>query len=234
LPSLVDDIEAAIARADEQLRQTSKPKSGHTAELTAARDAATAAIGSTRGAGSADPLAAFARLSKVNADLNRALATVAQERANAERLNQAFEQALFTAESRIRGVSEYIDTRRGGIGAEARTRLAEARRHLQAAQGKRAIDLADAIAHANAASTLAANAQALANADVQSAQRGYARGGSDTGAIIGGIIIGDLLRGGMRGGFGGWSPTSFGPSGSSKSASGSSSDGGFMGGGGRF
>ena len=80
-------------------------------------------------------------------------------------------------------------------------------------------------------STLAANAQSLANADVMSAQRAYARGGNDTGAMLGGIIIGDLLSGGMRGGFGSWSPTSFG--GSSSSSPGGS-DGGFLGGGGRF
>ncbi|BBZ51940.1 TPM domain-containing protein [Mycobacterium heidelbergense] len=223
LPSVIDDIHAGIERAGRQLQ---KPASGHTAELTAARDAATGALDSTRGGGSADPLAAFARLTKADADLNRVLATVAQEQANAERLNRSFEQALFTAESRVRGVSEYIDTRRGSIGAEARTRLAEARRHLDAARGKRATNLTEAIAHANAASALAANAQALANADVQQAERVYAgRGGSDTGAMIGGIIIGDLLSGGMRGGFGGWSPTSFG---------GSSGGGGLMGGGGRF
>lgn len=223
LPSVIDDIQAGIERAGRQLQ---KPASGHTAELTAARDAATGALDSTRGGGSADPLAAFARLTKADADLNRVLATVAQEQANAERLNRSFEQALFTAESRVRGVSEYIDTRRGSIGAEARTRLAEARRHLDAARGKRATNLTEAIAHANAASALAANAQALANADVQQAERVYAgRGGSDTGAMIGGIIIGDLLSGGMRGGFGGWSPTSFG---------GSSGGGGLMGGGGRF
>ena len=131
----------------------------------------------------------------------------------------------------MRGVSEFIDTRRGSIGPDARTRLAEAQRHLEAAQDKKATNLAEAIAHANAASTLAANAQSLANADVMSAQRAYTRrGGNDTGAMIGGIIIGDLLSGGMRGGFGGWSPTSFG--GSSSSPGGS--DGGFMGGGGRF
>ena len=234
LPSVIDDIQTGISRANEQLRKTPETKSGHTAELTAARDAATAAVASSRGAGSADPLTAFARLSKVEADLNRALATVAQEQAYTERLNRAFEQALFTAQARVRGVSEYIDTRRGSVGAEARTRLAEAKRHLEAAQGKKATNLTEAIAHANAASTLAARAQALANDDVRSAQRAYTRGGSDTGAMIGGIIIGDLLSGGM-GGFGGWSPTSFGgtPS-ASRGSSGSASDGGFMGGGGRF
>jgi hypothetical protein len=160
--------------------------------------------------------------------LNRLLATVAEEQATAERVNRTFEQALFTAQSRIHAVSDYIDTRRGSIGPDARTKLEEAKRHLQAAHGKKSTNIAEAIAHANVASTLAAQAQSEANADVQAAQRAYSRrGGDDTGAMIGGIIIGDLLSGGMRGGFGGWSPTSFG-------GSSGSSDGGFIGGGGRF
>ena len=68
-------------------------------------------------------------------------------------------------------MSDFIDTRRGSIGPEARTRLAEAVRQLQAAQDKRATNLNEAIAHANGAAMLAAQAQSLANADVQAAQR---------------------------------------------------------------
>jgi uncharacterized membrane protein YgcG/chromosome segregation ATPase len=232
LPSAMADIQASIECANKQLQKTQKNKSAHAGGLITARGAAVEALDSARGAGSADPLGTFARLSKADADLNRLLETVAEEQANAERLNRSLEQALFTAESRVRAVSEYIDTRRGSIGPEARTRLAEAKRHLQAARDKSPTNLSEAIAHANAASTLAANAQALANADVQSAQRAYTRrGGSDMGAVLGGIIIGDLLGGGMRGGFGGWSPTSFG---GAAGSSGGSSGGGFMGGGGRF
>ncbi|BCP36717.1 hypothetical protein MINTMi198_20870 [Mycobacterium intracellulare M.i.198] len=194
----------------------------------AARDAATRAVESARAGGSEDPLAAFGQVTKADAALNGLLATLAEEQATAERLNRSLEQALFTAQSRVRAVSDYIDTRRGSVGPDARTRLAEAKRHLQAAQDKGATNPNEAIAHANAASTLAAHAQSLANDDVQAMQRAYTRGGgSDMGAMLGGIIIGDLLSGGMRGGFGGWSPTSFG-------GSPGSSDGGFMGGGGRF
>ncbi|OBI96478.1 hypothetical protein A5660_07795 [Mycobacterium alsense] len=229
LPSLIADVRAGVARADEQLRSTRKPASSHTAALAAARDAAAGALASARG--SADPLGAFARLTKADGDLDRLLAAVAQEQANAERLNRRLEQALFTADSRVRGVSDYIDTRRGSIGAEARTRLAEAMRHLQAAHDKGATNPTEAIAHANAASTLAANAQALANADVLQAERAFARrAGGNAGAMMGGIIIGDLLGGGMRGGFGGWSPTSFGSSGGASGGFG----GDLMGGGGRF
>ncbi len=229
LPSTTADIQANINRANEQLKRTPKSRSPRVKELTAARDAAVTALDwsrSARGTGSADPLGAFAKLTRADADLTRRLAALAEEQSTAERLNRSYDQALFTAESRVRAVSEYIDTRRGSIGPEARTRLAEARRQLQAAHDKRTTNLLEATAYANGASTWAANAQSLANADVQSAQRAYSRrGGNDTGALIGGIIISDLLSGGARGGLGGgWIPTSFG----------GSSGGSFMGGGGRF
>ncbi|GAB3026668.1 TPM domain-containing protein [Mycobacterium bourgelatii] len=229
LPSVLAEVQAGIKRANEQLQQQHSTQSAHSGELIEVRDAAARAVDYARG--STDPLDAFARLTKAEADLNQLLATLAQERADRERLNRSFEQALFTAESRVRAVSEYIDTRRGSVGPEARTRLAEAKRQLEAAREKKATNLTEAIAYANNASALAANAQSLANADVMAAQRAYSyRGGDNTGAVLGGIIIGDLLSGGMRGGFGGWSPTSYGGS----SSSGGSSGGDFMGGGGRF
>ncbi|CAM2966505.1 hypothetical protein BST27_12950 [Mycobacterium intermedium] len=229
LPSVLAEVQAGIKRANEQLQQQHGTQSAHSGELIEVRDAAARAVDHARG--TTDPLDAFARLTKAEADLNQLLATLAQERANRERLNRSFEQALFTAESRVRGVSEYIDTRRGSVGPEARTRLAEAKRQLEAAREKKATSLTEAIAYANHASTLAADAQSRANADVMAAERAYSyRGGDNTGAVLGGIIIGDLLSGGMRGGFGGWSPTSYGGS----SSSGGSSGGDFMGGGGRF
>jgi predicted nucleic acid-binding Zn-ribbon protein len=235
LPSLIADIQSGIERADVQLRSAQKTKAPHIRDLAGARAAAAKALDAARTSGSADPFGAFTEVTKADADLNRLLATVAEEQETAERLNRTLEQALFTAQSRVHAVSEYIDTRRGSIGPEARTRLAEASRQLQAAQDNRASDVSEAIAYANNAGTLAAQAQSLANADVQSAQRAYAGrygGGDNTGAMMGGIIIGDMLGGAMRGGFGGgfgggWGPTSFG-------GSSGSSDGGFMGGGGRF
>ena len=233
LPSTTADVQANIKRADERLKQTPKSRSARIKDLSAARDAAVTAADGARSSGSADPLGAFAKLTRAGADLTRALTTLAEEQATAERLNHSYEQALFTAESRVQAVSEYIDTRRGSIGPEARTRLAEAKRQLQVAHDKRTTNLLEATAYANGASAWAAYAQSLANADVQSAERAYSRqrgasGASDTGALIGGIIISDLLRGGTRGGLGGgWTPTSFG-------GSSNSSGGGFMGGGGRF
>ena len=74
-------------------------------------------------------------------------------------------------------------------------------------RGQARNDPSEAVAHANGAATLAAQAQSLANDDVHSAQRSYTSqyggGGSDMGAVIGGIIIGNILRGGFGGGYGG-------------------------------
>ena len=232
LPSAITDIQNGIAQADAQLHQGNV---GKAAELTAARTAASKAVDTAQASGSADPLGAFTQLTKADAELDRLLAEVAQERAAAERLARTFDQALFTAQSRVRAVSDYIDTRRGSIGPEARTRLAEAVRQLEGAEASRSTDLNQAIAYANGASMLAAQAQSLANADLQAAQRAYTgrygSGNSNMGAMIGGIIVGDILGGALRGGMGGgmgggWSSTSFGGS--------TGSGGGFMGGGGRF
>jgi predicted nucleic acid-binding Zn-ribbon protein/uncharacterized protein (UPF0333 family) len=234
LPSLIADVQTGIEHADTQLQKGQRTNAAHIRELAAARDAANKALEAARASGSADPLGAFTQLTKADVDLDRLLATVAEEQATAERLNRNFEQALFTAQSRVHAVSEYIDTRRGSIGPEARTRLAEASRQLQAALDNRSTDVSEAITRANTAATLAAQAQSLADDDVRSAQLAYTGryGGDNMGAMMGGIIIGDMLGGGMGGGFGGgwgggWGPTSFG-------GSSGSSDGGFMGGGGRF
>jgi hypothetical protein len=75
-------------------------------------------------------------------------------------------QALSTAEARLRQISDYVTKHHDSIGAEAQARLEEAKRHLAAAHGKEASNERDAIAHAHGASTLAAQAQTLANADV--------------------------------------------------------------------
>jgi uncharacterized membrane protein YgcG len=80
-------------------------------------------------------------------------------------------QALPIADARLRQVSDYVAKHRENIGAEARTRFDEARRHLAAAHDKQVSNEPEAIAHANGASTLAAQAQTLANADVLAAHR---------------------------------------------------------------
>jgi TPM domain len=230
LPAAIEDIQNGIKQAGVLLQQGSTPQA---AQLAQARDAAAAAVATAQRSGSQDPLGSFTQLTKADADLDRLLAAVEEKRQAAERLTRALDEAMFTARSRVRSVSDFIDTRRGIVGPEARTRLAEAVRHIGAADAKRSTDPAEAIAHANGASMLAAQAQSLASADVQNAQRSYMGpyggrgGGGNMGAILGGILIGNVLSGGFGGGFGGggFSTGSFG---------GSGGGGGMFGGGGRF
>ncbi|MED5813049.1 TPM domain-containing protein [Mycolicibacterium sp. 050232] len=243
LPAAVTDIQAGIDQANSLLAQPGTPQAD---KLGAARDAAKKAADDATANGKADPLGTFTRLTKADAELDQLLAGVHEQQEAAERLARALEQALFTAQSRIKAVSDFIETRRGSIGPEARTRLAEAQRQLQAAEAKRAQNPNEAVAHANGASTLAAQAQGLANDDVRAAQRSYTSqygggGGSDMGAVLGGILIGNILRGGggFGGGFGGGygggfgggrsmgRPTSYGGSSHSSGRS-------YSGGGGRF
>jgi hypothetical protein len=91
---------------------------------------------------------------------------------------ESLEQALSIADARLRQLSDYFAKHRQSIGIKAQTQFDEAKRHLAAARGKEASNEADAIAHANGASTLAAQAQTLANADVLAAHRTPRRRGS--------------------------------------------------------
>lgn len=81
------------------------------------------------------------------------------------------DRAMSTADARLQQISDYVTRHGKDVGAEAKTRLEEAKRHLAAAHEKEANNAAEAISHANAASTLAAEAQTLANADVLAAHR---------------------------------------------------------------
>lgn len=81
------------------------------------------------------------------------------------------ERALSIADARLRQITEYIARHHANVGSEAQARLDDAKRHLAAAHGTETSNGADAIAYANRASTLAAQAQQLANADVLAAHR---------------------------------------------------------------
>lgn len=231
LPSAIEDIQRGITQAGAQLAEGGL---GKEVELSAARDEAVKAVTAAQATGAADPLGTFTTLTQADADLDRLLAGVAEEREAAERLMRSYSKALFTAQSRVRSVSDYIDTRRGSVGPEARTRFNEAVRQLEAAETKSTTNITEAIAHANGAAMLAAQAQQLANDDVQAGQLQYQTrysGGrqSNMGAMVGGIILGNILTGGMGGGMGGggWTSTTYG-------GSSGGGDGGLLGGGGRF
>lgn len=221
LPAAITDIQHGIAAAE------AVPPGARYTELTAARTAAVQAVSNAQASGAADPFGAFTQLTAADAQLDKLLAIIADEAAARQRLQQSFDQALQAATSQMRGVSDFIDTHRGSVGPEARTRLAEAQRRIESAQQTSRTDLPAGIEQANSAADLLKQAQQLAANDVLAARQSYT--GTSTGADLGGIIIGGILSGMIRGGSsggssgGGWSSTTFGGSG-----------GGFSGGGGRF
>ena len=95
-----------------------------------------------------------------------------------EGVDRSLGNALSTADSRLRQISDYVGKYRASIGAEAQTRFEEAKRDLAAAHAREATNEAEAIGYANRASTLAAQAQMLANADVLAAHRTRRRPGT--------------------------------------------------------
>ena len=143
---------------------------------------------------------------------------------------------LSAAQTAVTRASDYVAGHRGGIGTEARTRVAEAERHLQQAVALAPSDPSAALAEADAATRLAAEAERIAEQDYgrwdDPFRGGGGRAGSDmTGAIIGGIIGGLLSGGGRRGGFGGGGFGGFGGGGGGFGGFGGSSGGGGFGGG---
>jgi uncharacterized membrane protein YgcG len=87
-------------------------------------------------------------------------------------------EALSTAEARVRQISDYVSRHHDSIGTQAQTRFEETKRYLAAAHGRAATNDREAIAYAKRASTLAAQAQTLANADVLAAHHTPRRRGA--------------------------------------------------------
>ena len=206
-----------------------------TAEVAAADTALTAAL---TGDGPTNPLASLALLSTANAALDRVLDAVRDEQQKLRSATAQLPTAMSTASSQISAASDFITTRRGGVGSTARTRVSEATRHLETAVGLAPSDPVQALAEATAAQSLASQALSLAQNDVDSAgglgggmggSFGGGLGGGLGGAILGGLIGGMLSGGGGSFGGGGFGGGGFG--GSSRSSGGSFGGGGSSSGG---
>ncbi|MCW2617895.1 MAG: putative dehydrogenase, partial [Modestobacter sp.] len=105
------------------------------APLVARVEAAVAAADAVPGGQRPDPLAALRRLEEADAALDQALAGARDAATQARRAAAALDQTVLIARSAIDAAADFIGTRRGAVGAEARTRLAEAQRRLDAAVG---------------------------------------------------------------------------------------------------
>lgn len=243
LSSSIADTRTRIAQAEELQQQTKVPTVPASDDLAAAHAAASAAVAEAERLAPTDPLTAYTHLCKADAELHKALATVAQEEAEAQRRAQLLDRAIGNAATRVATVSQYVSVHRGAIGERPRTLLAEAQNKVDSARAKRDSDPADALLTAGRATELAVLAQQAASRDVGQARAYYDNGyyygsgysptgdaaGSVAGAVLGGLLRGFLISGGGRSGS--WSSGS-----RSSSYGGSSRSSGisYRGGGGRF
>ena len=202
LPAAIEEVRRDLASADSLARHGGS-------ELQSARAAAEQALRNAEASQSSDPLGSYTQLVAADQHLDEVIedATEAKTRDDLQRARLA--RDLGGAQSQITAARDYISTRRGGVGAEARTRLAEAERHFEAARRLESTDPAQALQHAQAAAGLAAQASRTAQADVASwedsrrPRGGRGSGGGAAGAVLGGILIDSMLRGSRGGGFGG-------------------------------
>ncbi|MCE3553589.1 TPM domain-containing protein [Pseudonocardia sp. RS11V-5] len=151
----------------------------------------------TSGVGLPDPIAALRLLDEAAAALDTAIAGARETAERTRRATAALEQALVTARSAVAAASDFVSTRRGAVGAPARTRLAEAQRHLAVATAGG--DPAAALREAQQAEALAQEALRLAQSDV-SRWSGPSGGGSGFGGELGALVLGGILSEAMRGG----------------------------------
>ncbi len=113
-----------------------------------------------------DPLAALRQLEEADIALEQALSVARDAQAQVRRAAAALDQAVLTARSTIEAATDFIDTRRGAVGPEARTRLAEAQRHLDVAVDQGRDDPVGALREAHQAATMAQAALDRAQDDV--------------------------------------------------------------------
>ena len=167
-----------------------------------------------------DPLAVLRQLNDAAEALDRGLTTARETHQQRQRATAQLPGALSAASAAVAAAGDFIATRRGAVGVEARTSLAEAKRHLETAVAVPAEEPETALRHARHADSLARQALALAQADVDrwsapigpSGYGGYSSGIDLGSLVLGGILVGGGSGGGRMGG-GGWSPGSFGGSG---------------------
>lgn len=233
LDSARTNLDEVIADAGQDLAQAKATMAaGQHPELAGPVAALEAAIGPAKQelqSGKIDPIASLQRVESAHQGLDQALTGIRDQQDQARRAQHALQQAIMSAQAQISATSDYIAARRGAVGPEARTRLAEAQRNLDYALSIQQSDPVSALTYAQQANSLAAQAAQIAQSDVDGfggmSNTGYGGGmfggrgggGGLGGAILGGILIDSILHGGHHGG--GWS-------------GGGDNDGGFFGGGG--
>ncbi len=223
------EVESDVAAATAALAAAGGGSTGSpTVDLAAAvagAEQVIAAVRSEMAEARPDPFAALRRLDTANHRLGAALASIRDAAGRAEHARALLETVLPSARAEVGSAATFIITRRGAVGSRARTRLAEAQRHLDQATTLTDTDPVAALSTAQQAESMAAQASWLANDDVsrwsQPEVVGGAMGGFG-GAVLGGILLDSMIAGGRAGprgpragfgtgfGWGGMVPGSFG------------------------
>ncbi|MDN4611005.1 TPM domain-containing protein [Arthrobacter sp. IIF3SC--B10] len=232
------ELEHALPETEQDLAQAqAMDRTGQYRDLAGPVAAVQSAVTTVRQElqrGRSNPVALLQRLEAAHSQLDAALGGVRDQAENVRRAQDSLQHAIIAAQSSISGTADYIRARRGGVGSEARTRLAEAERNLDYAVDLQRSDPVTALSHAQQAAVLADQAAQLAEQDVDGFGRGRmgmggmygGRGDGMGGALLGGILLGSILNGG--GGFGGGFGGGYGDGG----GGGFGGDGGSFGGGG--
>ncbi|WP_460776275.1 TPM domain-containing protein [Microbacterium sp. GXF7504] len=188
LPALRAEVErdiaaaAALPDADGRIHQA----------VAAAQQALTAAPGG-------DPLQALQQLQDADSHLDTLIGQARDAAERAARARAVLSATLTQANAQAATAADFIASRRGAVGATARTRLAEAQTALGQAQALAQADPEQALALAQRAEQLARQSLQAAQSDVGSFSSTSRGGGGDLGAMLGGIVIGSALsRGSSR------------------------------------
>jgi TPM domain len=228
LPAALREIDAVIAEATAAPAGAPGAPDGRAAAIARGQAAAAGVRDQLAAQRPFDTLTALRHVEQAGAELDHSLAGARAARARQDRARAVLDQAMLVARSSVTAAEDFVTTRRGGVGAAARTRLAEAHRHFRQAVAFSAGNPEAALAEAQQADVLGQQARALAEHDVASFSRAEPGpilhggiGGGFAGAILGGILINSLF-GGRRGhggsgrgpgggsGLGGLGPGSFG------------------------
>ncbi len=206
----IDKLPAAMADLDQDIAAAQRLASSGGPRLAEARARAEAALAHARRAQRSDPLSSMKHIVLADDALDDVLDEASENERRRQHAVRTLENDLAAAKAHVTATLDYISTRRGAVGAQPRTRLSEAMRHLAEAQAKSATDPVAALNLARAAMQLAQQALAEAQNEVRTwegqQQRafGYAPGGGAsfrqsrnpaTGAVLGGVLGGALAHG---------------------------------------
>lgn len=180
---------------------------GRIAQVVASTSAQISAAQSALAQAQANPVQAVELLETANNAIDSVVKDVRDAQARAERARRQLSDAIMSAQAQVSAAADFIATRRGAIGATARTRVAEAEASLNRARSLQSADPERALSDAQRSMQLANDAMNAAQQDVgMFNQPTYGGGGGNNdvlSAVLGGIVLNQVFGGGSRGGGGG-------------------------------